>query len=106
MKPSQRFKKRYVSFRLAVGGAAPSREAARQIVHEHFLSFFGESGISGLAFKLISYDEKTGAGMVRCERSRVDETIFCMACFTKWKGGAGRMEPVSTGGSVKRTEME
>jgi len=104
MKPTERFKKRYVAFVLTVDGVAPPAPEAKQIVHEHFLSFFGESGVSSLAFKLIKYDEKSGKGLVRCERSRADETIFCMACLTEWKGKRARMESTTTSGSIKRAE--
>ena len=104
MKPTERFKKRYVAFNLAVDGAAPPTSDAKSLVHEHFLSFFGESGVSSLAFKLIKYDEKSGKGLVRCERSRADETIFCMACLSEWKGKKARMESTTTSGSIKRAE--
>lgn len=102
MKPSQRFKKRYVAFALSLEAAPPSPAEAKSLVHEHFLSFFGEQGISSLAFKLIKYDEKSGKGMVRCERSRVDEAIFCMSCLSEWKGKKARMEPLTTSGTIRR----
>jgi len=103
MKPSERFKKRYVSFALSLGGTPPAYSEAKSVVHEHFLSMFGEFGIALLAFKLIKYDPKSGRGMLRCERSRVEEAIFCMACMSEWNGKKCRLEPLSTGGSVKRT---
>jgi len=102
MKPTARFKKRYVSFSLLLDGKPASAGEAKSLVHEHFLSFFGESGVSSLAFKLIKYDEKSGKGIVRCERSRADETIFCMACLSEWKGKKARMESLSTSGTIKR----
>jgi len=104
MKPSERFKKRYVSFALGAGSAlaAPSPSEARSIIHEHFLSLFGELGVSTLAFKLVKYDGKTGRGILRCSRDRVEETIFCMALLSGWKGQIARLEPLSTSGSVRR----
>ena len=102
MKPTERFKKRYVSFALSANGAAPSPAEARSIIHEHFLSMFGEFGVSALAFKLVKYDGKTGRGVLRCERSRAEEAIFCMACLSKWRQTPARLEPLSTSGSVRR----
>ena len=102
MKPTERFKKRYVSFALNANGVAPNPSEARSIIHEHILSFFGELGASTLAFKLVKYEGKTGKGILRCERSRVDEVIFCMACLSKWKNSPARLEPLSTSGSVRR----
>src|SRR3989338_1747872 len=102
MKPSERFKKRYIAFLLSVGGAPPNPAEAKSLVHEHFLSFFGESGVASLAFKLIKYDERDGKGLVRCERSRVDETILCMACLAEWKGKKARMESGTTSGAIQR----
>lgn len=102
LKPTQRFKQRYVAFSLAVDGAIPAYAEAKEIVHSHFLSFFGESGISTLAFKLVKYDGNGGKGIVRCERGRVDEAIFCMACLGAWKGKEARMEPLSTSGTIRR----
>lgn len=104
MKPTERFKERYVAFALAVEGAPPAAAEAKQLVHEHYLSFFGENGVSSLAFKLVKYDEKSGQGLVRCERSRTDEAIFCMACLTEWKGRKARMESKTTSGTIRRAQ--
>ena len=102
MKPTERFKRRYISFSLSLGGKAPAYGEAKEMVHVHFLSFFGESGISSLAFKLVKYDAQSGEGILRCERSRTDEAIFCMACLSEWKGIPARLEPKSTSGTIKR----
>jgi len=102
MKPSARFKRRYVSFSLAVQGSPPTPSEAKSIVHEHFLSFFGEIGIASLAFKLVKYDGKNGVGILRCARDSVDETVFCMACLHDRNGVAARLEPLATSGSVRR----
>ncbi|MCX6769443.1 MAG: hypothetical protein NT051_02055 [Candidatus Micrarchaeota archaeon] len=102
MKPTQRFKQRYVSFSLLVKGMPLPYSEAKDCVHSHFLSFFGESGISDFAFKFVKYDDKSGRGIVRCERSKVDDAIFCMACLSEWKGDKCRLEPLATCGSIKR----
>ena len=102
MKPSGRFKKRYVLFSLLLGGKPASSADAKRIIHEHFLSFFGELGTSSIAFKLVLYGEKGGKGILRCERGRVEEAIFCMALLSDWEGKACRLEPLSTSGSIKR----
>jgi RNase P/RNase MRP subunit POP5 len=102
MKPSQRFKKRYVSFALSLDGKAQDAAAAKSMVHEHFLSFFGENGIASLAFKLVKYSPEDGVGIVRCERGRADEAIFCMSCLYDWQGKPARMEPLSTSGTIRR----
>ncbi|HIH30819.1 TPA: hypothetical protein HA243_05445 [Candidatus Micrarchaeota archaeon] len=102
MKPSGRFKRRYVSFSLSVAGMPPSTDAARKIIHEHFLSFYGELGISELAFKLVEYDQKSGRGIIRCARGGNDKAIFCMACMHEWEGKTCRLEPITTSGSVRK----
>ena len=102
MKPTERFKRRYISFSLSLSGRPPSYHEAKEIVHLHFLSFFGENGVSSLAFKLVKYDATNGKGVLRCERSRADEAIFCMACLTSWKGADARLAPLSTSGTIKK----
>jgi len=102
MKPTERFKRRYISFSLSLAGKPPGYPEAKEMVHMHFLSFFGESGISSLAFKLVKYDAQSGNGILRCERSRTDEAILCMACLSGWKGTPARLEPLSTSGTIKR----
>jgi RNase P/RNase MRP subunit POP5 len=97
MKPSARFKRRYISFMLSEGGKPLAYPLAKEAVHSHFLSFFGESGISSLAFKLMRYDDKSGKGILRVSRDFVEEAVFCMACCKKQ-----RLEPLSTSGSVRR----
>jgi len=102
MKPTKRFKKRYASFILSCEGAPLPFSEAKDCVHLHFLSFFGEQGVSSLAFKLIKYSNADGKGIIRCERGKIDEAIFCMACLAGWKGKAARMEPLSTSGTIRR----
>ena len=102
MKPTQRFKQRYVAFAVSSNGSPLPYSGAKDCVHSHFLSYFGEQGVSSLAFKFVKYDDKTGRGIVRCERGKVDEVIFCMACLTEWGGMPARLEPVSTSGTIKR----
>ena len=102
MTPTERFKRRYLSFALSLDGKPPAYSEAKELVHVHFLSFFGESGISSLAFKLVKYDAANGRGILRCERKRADEAIFCMACLSAWKGAAARLEPLSTSGTIRR----
>ncbi len=102
MKPSARFKRRYISFALGADGVFPSAAEAKSIVHEHFLSFFGEAGISSLAFKLVKYDVASGRGILRCARDRLEEAIFCMACLSEWNGKPCRLEPLSTSGTIRR----
>ncbi|VVC01438.1 Ribonuclease P protein component 2 [uncultured archaeon] len=102
MKPTERFKRRYVSFALTCDGVALPFAAAKDCVHLHFLSFFGELGIASLAFKLVKYDDKRGRGIVRCERGRVEETVLCMACMREWQGRKCRMMPLSVSGTIKR----
>jgi RNase P/RNase MRP subunit POP5 len=102
MKPSERFKRRYVSFSLALDGRPAANSDARRMVHEHFLAFFGELGVSSLAFKLMEYREKDGRGIIRCARDRTEEAIFCMACASSFEGKECRMEPLSTSGSARR----
>ncbi len=101
MKPTERFKQRYVSFELLVGGAHPSAGRAKSIIHEHVLSMFGELGVSSLAFKLVKYGESEGRGVVRCERGCVQEMIFCMACLSFAEKEEARMMPLSTSGTIK-----
>jgi RNase P/RNase MRP subunit POP5 len=88
---------------LTCNGAPLQFSEAKDCVHLHFLSAFGELGASELAFKLIKYDARTGKGIIRCARDRLDEAIFCMACLKDWKNSPARLKPLSTGGTIKRT---
>lgn len=102
MKPSERFKRRYVSFALTCEGKPLPFGIAKECIHQFFMTFFGELGIATLAFKLIKYDDKSGKGIIRCERSRVDEAVFCMACMPQYQGKKCRMMPLSVSGTIKR----
>ncbi|MEM2138212.1 MAG: Rpp14/Pop5 family protein [Candidatus Anstonellaceae archaeon] len=102
MKPSERFKRRYVAFSLLCEGKALSASEAKKIVHEHFLRFFGEIGIASLAFKLVKYEEKKGRGIIRCAKEKLDEAVFCCACLSEFEGKKCRMETLKASGTVKR----
>jgi len=103
VKPSQRFKKRYVSFMFTVDGKPPAYAVAKECVHTHILSFFGELGVSSLAFKFVKYHDGTGKGLIRCAKDKVDETLFSMACLSSCNKAPARLMPLSVGGTIKRT---
>lgn len=102
MKPSERFKRRYIAFALSADGKPPSAGEAKKIVHEHYLSFFGELGIASLAFKLIKYEEKNGKGIIRCAKENADEAVFCAACLSEFEGKKCRMETLTASGTIRR----
>ncbi len=106
MKPSGRFKRRYVAFALSLEGKPASAGEAKKIVHEHYLKFFGELGIASLAFKLMKYDEKGGRGIIRCAKEKVDEAVFCAACLSDFEGKKCRMETLTASGTVLRARRK
>ncbi len=102
MKPSERFKRRYLSFSLLCEGKPPNASEAKRIVHEHYISFFGVLGIASLAFKLVKYSAVNGKGILRCARNSVDEAVFCAACLSSFEGKNCRMETLSASGTIRR----
>ncbi len=101
MKPTMRFKQRYVSFRI-IGNEKDSLEEkeVRDFIFVHLLSFFGEDGFSRLAFKLISYNPQEKEGILRCERSQTGKFIGALALSGEISGKEARIECTSTSGTM------
>lgn len=89
---------------MSIGGTAPQEEIAKKAIYQHFLSFFGELGISLIGFKLVKYSG--GRGVLRCERSKLYDVIFCMACFAEYENSPARMEPEVVSGTLKGTDRK
>ncbi|MEM4348513.1 MAG: Rpp14/Pop5 family protein [Candidatus Anstonellaceae archaeon] len=104
MKILQAFKKRYIGFRISVGGTTPQEDVAKKAIYQHFLSFFGELGIGAVGLKLVKYGN--GEGILRCQRSKLHEAIFCMACFAEYEGESARIEPTGVFGTLKGVERK
>jgi ribonuclease P/MRP protein subunit POP5 len=98
MKATQRIKKRYILFQVH---EKLSTEEVKKIIYQHFLRFFGEFYVADVELKLINYDQKTDRGILRCSRTKLEETIFCLACFNGTKELKKRIEPLCTGGTIK-----
>ena len=102
MKPTLRFKQRYILFGL-VGRERDALDEGeiRDFIFSHFISFFGEEGFASLAFKLISYDAKKKRGVIRCERSRTMQCIGALALISSMNGKEARLESLRASGTIR-----
>lgn len=99
MKATERFKKRYVLFRVK-GNAIVLEAEVRNCVHESALSFFGESGMSKAAFKLVHYEHAKGIGIVRVQRDLLERMVVCLSLVNFIEGKEARLECVRSSGTV------
>lgn len=107
MKPTMRFKQRYILFEVN-GNERDSltEKEVRDFIFESLLSFFGEEGFARLAFKLISYDNNKKRGILRCERSMVGQFIASFALCGGIGGKNARIECLQTSGTIRKLASE
>jgi|GEM_PF-2615159 len=99
MKATERFKKRYVHFRV-IGNAIVSESEIRNCVHENVLGFFGESGMSKAAFKLVHFEYARKMGIVRVQRDLLERMVVCLSLVNFIAGKEARLECVRSSGTV------
>ncbi|VVB98563.1 Ribonuclease P protein component 2 [uncultured archaeon] len=100
MYSAMKLKKRYIVFK-ASAEAALSGEDVKSGLYAFLLKFFGEYGYSKLAYKLLQYEEKTGFGLIRCERSSLHEILGALALIENLNGKKARTIALASSGTIK-----
>ncbi len=97
-------KKRYVLFHYK--GPENSGEMIKRGIYNEALKFFGEFGLSKIALKLISFDEKTKTGILRCERAAKDDVLGFLAIVSSVNGKKARLVAVRSSGTLAALERK
>ena len=104
LKPTQRLKKRYISFTLH--GDFTEEELSREL-YRHSLSFFGEYGLSKRTIKLLEFSGKQGTLLVN--REAAEEVLGMLALINGLGGKPARLIARSSSGTLaalKRKEKD
>ncbi|MBD3397760.1 hypothetical protein GF412_01360 [Candidatus Micrarchaeota archaeon] len=95
IKPSQRMKKRYISFILK--GDLTEKELS-QGIYLFSLKFFGEYGLSSRMLRLIELNRNKGVLLVN--RASAEEVLGMLALISELNGKPARIIPLSTSGTL------
>jgi len=93
-------RKRYVLFE--VRGEAASEDELKHGLYAAAMKFFGEYGASFVQLKLIEYDAKGKTGILRCERSKIDEVLGFLALVSELNGKPARIVAKRTSGTINK----
>lgn len=90
-------KRRYILFEVK---GSFSESELKNGIYEESLKFFGEYGSSFVQLKLMEYDDKKG--ILRCERSKVDEVLGFLALVNELNGKKARLVAKKTSGMINK----
>jgi len=94
-------KKRYISFIVKPGpDVALGEEEFKRGFYAEAVRFFGEYGLSFVSLKVHEYDAKTGKGVIRCARDKIDEVRGFLALINEINGKKARVVAEKTSGLV------
>ena len=107
IKPTLRTKKRYVGFKIHTEERGISAKEIDRTFFEMIKELYGEVGAAAIGYKFIEYDETSGKGIVRFDRSFIMEGIAVFPFIKHLKTKEGKKipvktVPVSTSGSLKK----
>jgi len=92
-------KKRYILFEYS--GSSVTEPDLKKFLYSEALKFFGEYGLSFAGLKLMEYDEKKKIGIIRCERSHLDQSLGFLALATIARGRVVSKKSSGTIASLK-----
>lgn len=95
-----RLKKRYIVFQ-SKSDSQISENDVKSGLYAFLLRFFGEYGYSKLSYKLLQYDEKSGMGLIRCERGVLHELLGAIALIENLNGKKARTVALASSGTIK-----
>lgn len=94
-----KFKKRYIVFQTK--GENALEEDIKHGLYSFLLKFFGEYGYSELGYKLLQYDEKSGMGLIRCDRGALYKILGALALIENVNGKKTRTIALASSGTIK-----
>lgn len=100
MYSAMKLKKRYIVFKTN-SEAKLSEDDVKSGLYAFLLKFFGEYGYSKLAYKLLQYDEKSGSGLIRCERGSLYDLLGALALVESLNGKKARTVAAASSGTIK-----
>ncbi len=95
-----KLKKRYIVFQTK-SAEKISESDVKGGLYAFLLKFFGEYGYSKLSYKLLQYDEKSGLGLIRCERGVLHELLGALALIENLNGKKARTVSLASSGTIK-----
>jgi len=96
LKPTQRLKKRYISFSFR---GDFSEEDLPRAIYKYSLNFFGEYGLSKRTIKLIEFDGKEGILLV--DRDATEEVLGMLALINELDKKPARIIAKRTSGTMR-----
>ncbi len=95
-------KKRYIAFEFkGQNHGSMDSESLKRAIYAEGLRFFGEYGMSFAAIKLVEYFPEKKIGLIRCERSKLDEVLGFLALIDSLNGKQARLVALSSSGTIK-----
>jgi RNase P/RNase MRP subunit POP5 len=95
-------KKRYIAFEFrSPSSGSMDSESLKRAIYDAGLRFFGEYGMSFAALKLVEYFPDKKIGLIRCERSKLDEVLGFLALIDSLNGKQARLVALSSSGTMK-----
>lgn len=100
-------KKRYLSFTVKCSdGSSLGEEEFKRAFYAEAVKFFGEYGLSFVSLKVHEFDARTGKGVIRCARDKIDEVRGFLAMVNSLNGKKARIVADKTTGIVSRISSE
>jgi RNase P/RNase MRP subunit POP5 len=100
-------KKRYVSFTVKLAdGSLLGEEEFKRAFYAEAVKFFGEYGLSFVSLKVHEFDAKTGKGIARCARDKIDDVRGFLAMVNSLNNKKARLLVDKTTGIVSRIAGE
>lgn len=91
-------RKRYILFQIK-GIELPEQQLKRALYAEA-AKFFGEYGLSFAALKLVKFNEKKNQGIIRCERSHLEQTLGMLALINFLDRKPARVVALKSSGTI------
>jgi len=92
-------RKRYILFESK--GTEMEEERLKQGIYAEALRFFGEYGLSSVALKLVSYDKAAKTGILRCERSHLEDVLGFLALVESLDSRPARLVAKKSSGTIR-----
>jgi RNase P/RNase MRP subunit POP5 len=84
---------------------APDAESLKKAIYSEALRFFGEFGLSHVALKLMEFDAGKKIGILRCERTHLEEVLGFLALIDSLDGKSARLISKKSSGTIAGLKM-
>ena len=105
LKPTLRERNRYIVYKIRADKPFTQEEVGKTI-WSHSLRFLGELGVSQSGLRIVDFNQKKQAGIIKCTHTTVEQVRASLALISEISQTPAALDVVYVSGTIKKAKEQ